>query len=60
MFNAADTAPLAMDIICKAGSYDLGPKVEKFEDAAEWTEEKIKARAKQMDTDKGPHGNFDD
>ncbi|WP_419786935.1 class II fructose-bisphosphate aldolase [Pseudodesulfovibrio sp.] len=60
VFNAADTAPIAMDIICKAGSYDLGPKVEKFEDAAEWTEEKIKARAAAMDTDKGPHGNFDD
>ncbi|MEF2231096.1 MAG: class II fructose-bisphosphate aldolase [Pseudodesulfovibrio sp.] len=60
VFNAADTAPIACDIIVKAGSYDLGPKVEKFEDAADWTEEKIKARAKQMDTDKGPQGHFDD
>lgn len=60
VFNAEDTAPIAYDLILKAGSYDLGPKVEKFEDAAEWTEEKIKARAAEMDTDKGPEGDFDD
>ncbi len=60
VFNAADTADIAYDLILKAGSYDLGPKVQKFEDAAEWTEEKIKARAAEMDTDKGPAGDFDD
>lgn len=60
VFNAADTAPIAYDLILKAGSYDLGPKVESFEDINEWTEEKIKAKAKAMDTDKGPAGDFDD
>jgi len=60
VFNAADTAPIAYDLILKANSYDLGPKVEQFEDPAEWTEEKIKARAAAMDTDKGPEGDFDD
>ena len=60
VFNAADTAPIACDLIVKAGSYDLGPKVAKFEDAADWTEDKIKARAAAMDTDKGPQGHFDD
>ena len=60
VFNAEGTADIACDLILKAGSYDLGPKVEKFEDAAEWTEEKIKARAAEIDTDKGPEGDFDD
>ena len=60
VFNAADTAPIAYDLIIKAGSYDLGPKVERFEDPAEWTEEKIKAKAAEIDTDKGPEGDWDD
>jgi fructose-bisphosphate aldolase, class II len=60
VFNAADTAPLAIEAILKAGTYDLGPKVERMEDPAEWTPEKIKKRAKSLDGDKGPAGNFDD
>lgn len=60
VFNAGDTADIAMDLILKANSYDLGPKVEQFEDPAEWTEEKIKALAAEIDTDKGPEGDFDD
>lgn len=60
VFNAADTAPLAIEAILKAGTYDLGPKVERMEDPAEWTPEKIKERAKSLDGDKGPAGNFDD
>ena len=60
VFNAADTAPIAYDLILKAGSYDLGPKVAQFEDPADWTEEKIKAGAAAMGTDKGPAGDFDD
>jgi len=60
VFNAQDTAPIAYDLILEAGSYDLGLKQEKFEDAAEWTEEKIKQMAAEIDTDKGPEGDFDD
>lgn len=60
VFNAKDTADIACDLILEAGSYDLGLKAEKFEDPAEWTEEKIKARAAEIDTDKGPAGDFDD
>ena len=60
VFNAEDTAPLACEAILKAGSHDMGLKKERFEDPAEWTEEKIKARAAAIDTDKGPKGNFDD
>lgn len=60
VFNAEDTAPLAIDAVLKAGSYDLGPKAQRIEDPAEWTEEKIKARAAKLGGDKGPKGNFDD
>ena len=38
----------------------LAPKVDRIEDPAEWTEEKIRKRAASIDADKGPAGNFDD
>ncbi len=60
VFNCSDTAPLAIEAILKAGSYDLGPKVDRIEDPAEWTVEKIKERAARIDSDKGPAGNYDD
>jgi len=60
VFNAQDTAPIAYDLILEAGSYDLGPKAKQFEDPTEWTEDKIKAMAAAIDTDKGPEGDFDD
>lgn len=60
VFNAKDTADIAYDLIIEAGSHDLGPKAERIEEPSEWTEEKIRARAKAMDTDKGPKGDWDD
>ena len=45
VLNSKDTAPLAVEAILKAGSYDLGPKVTRMEDPAEWTESKISERA---------------
>ena len=60
VLNTADTAPLAVEAILAAGSYDLGPKVGRLEDPADWTAEKIVEKAKSLDTDKGGAGNFDD
>jgi fructose-bisphosphate aldolase class II len=60
VFNAGDTAPLAIEAILDANSYDLGPKVGRIEDPARWTKEKIIARAAAIDSDKGPAGDFDD
>ena len=60
VFNAKDTAPLAMEAILKAGSYDLGPKSERIENPADWTEQKIKERASKLHGDKGAKGNYDD
>jgi fructose-bisphosphate aldolase, class II len=60
VFNAQDTAPLGIEAILQAGSYDLGPKAGQIEDPAEWAEAKIKERASKLHMDKGPKGNFDD
>jgi len=60
VFSAGDSADIGKAEILKAGSHDLGPKVERIEDPADWTKEKIIARAAELDTDKGPEGNFDD
>jgi len=60
VFNAGDTAPLAVEAILKANSYDLGPKGKRIENKDDWTPEKIAERAKKLAGDKGPGGNFDD
>ncbi len=46
VLNAKDTAPLGIDAILKANSYDLGPKAARMEDPKEWTKEKIAEKAK--------------
>ena len=60
VLNAKDTSPLALETILKAGSYDLPPKTTRIEDPAEWTENKIIEKAKLLNMDKGPKGDFDD
>jgi hypothetical protein len=60
VFNAEDTGALVKEKILDQGGYDPGPKAEKIEDPAEWTQEKIIARAATLDSDKGPDGDFDD
>ncbi len=60
VLNARDTAPLAIEAILKAGSFDLGPKAGRIEDPAQWTPEKIAEQARNLTGEKGPAGNFDD
>lgn len=60
VFNAGGTGTIAKELILKADSYDLGPKGRKLEDPADWTVEKIIDRAKTLEVDKGPEGDFDD
>lgn len=60
VFNSCDTAPLALEAIFKANSYDVGPKASRIEDPAGWTEEKIRQKAKAISSDKGPEGDFSD
>jgi len=60
VFNANDTAPLAIQTIIEAGGCNPGPKASRIEDPADWTEDKIRERATALDGDKGPEGDFDD
>ena len=60
VFNAAETAPLAIQTILASGSCDPGPKAERIEDPAEWIPEKIVRRARSIPSTKGPDGNFED
>nr|MBF0221732.1 class II fructose-bisphosphate aldolase [Desulfobulbaceae bacterium] len=60
VLNAENTAPLAIEAILNANSYDMGAKVGRIENPADWTEAKIVERATTLDTDKGPGGDFDD
>ncbi|MCK4304411.1 MAG: class II fructose-bisphosphate aldolase [Candidatus Eisenbacteria sp.] len=60
VFNATDTAPLAIDAILKAGSHALGSKATRIESPGEWTESKIREAASHIQSDKGPEGDFDD
>jgi len=60
VFNAKDTASLAINAILEAGTYDPGPKASQIENPDEWTSEKIVQRAATIVSDKGPKGNFED
>ena len=60
VFGAQDTAPLVVETLLAAGSYDVGPNADRIEDPAEWTEDKIRAAAALICSDKGPEGDFDD
>ncbi len=60
VFNAEGTGTIARELLIEAGSHDLGPKVGRLEDPADWTTEKIIERAQTLDVDKGPEGDWDD
>jgi fructose-bisphosphate aldolase, class II len=60
VFNAKDTAALAIETIVKANYHDVGAKGSLIEDPAFWTREHIVERAKTLSGDKGPSGDFDD
>lgn len=60
VFNASDTAPIAMELLVQAGSHDIGAEASRLEDPSDWTREKIIARAQTLEVDTGPEGDFDD
>ncbi|MDZ7761846.1 MAG: class II fructose-bisphosphate aldolase [Desulfovermiculus sp.] len=60
VFNAQDTAPLVIEDILQAKVPDPGPRAERIEDPADWTKDRITERAKTLDSNKGPAGDFDD
>ena len=60
VFNAKNTAPLAIELILDTGSYRAKPKAKRIESPKNWTPELIRQRATQISSKKGPTGNFDD
>jgi fructose-bisphosphate aldolase class II len=60
VFNAGDSALPAIQEILESGLYDPGPKVKRIENPDDWTQSKIKEKAKTIDSNKGPEGDFDD
>ncbi len=60
VFNAQDTAAIAVEDIIKTGSPDPAPKAEKIENQEEWTTEEILRKGTFFQNDKGPEGDFDD
>jgi fructose-bisphosphate aldolase class II len=60
VFNSGDTAPLAIEAILKAKSYNLGPKSKRIENLSEWSESKIREKVKSVHGSKGPAGDFSD
>ena len=60
VFNAQDTAELAIESILEANHFDPGPKARQIEDPSEWTPEKIAQRAAVIESNQGPEGTFDD
>ena len=60
VFNAENTASLAIEKILQTGTYDAGAKVDRIEDPAKWTPEAIERQAALISSDKGPEGDFDD
>jgi len=60
VFNAENTASLAIEAILDTASYDAGSKTQRIEDPKKWTPEFITKRAAEISSDKGPAGDFDD
>ena len=60
VFNAENTAPLAIEAILDTGSYAADPKAQRIEDPEKWTPEFITRHAAEISSDKGPAGDFDD
>ncbi len=61
VFNASDTADLAVETILEAGSHYLGPKGQPLEDPEEWTYEKILEKGAKVQAGVATSGgNYDD
>lgn len=62
VFDSNDSAPIVLENILKTGSYDPGPTTQKIEREEEWTEEKIRKRAKSLFSGQGEpgKGNYED
>lgn len=60
VFNAKDTARLAIQVILDTGSYELKAKGNKIENLDDWTEAKIIEKGASLVLNKGAEGDFND
>jgi len=60
VFNCKDTAPIALEAILSAGSYDPGPRSRRIENPEDWTPEKIREKGGAIERDRGEEGDFED
>jgi len=60
VLNSKDSAPLAIEAVLKAGTFDPGPKASRIENPENWTPEEIRRRATGLTSGKGPEGDFED
>ena len=60
VFNSKDSAAIIYDSILKTNHFDPGPKASRIEEPNQWTKDQIIAKAKNIKSDKGPNGEFDD
>jgi fructose/tagatose bisphosphate aldolase len=60
VLNCEDTAPVVLSDILETGSFNPGAKVERIDNPADWTPEKIREKSGRIGSDKGPDGDFDD
>jgi len=60
VLKSRNTAPLAIDAILEAGSFDAGVKSRRIEDPAQWGPDKIAERAAAISRDRSPEGDFED
>ncbi|SLM29015.1 hypothetical protein MTBBW1_1670031 [Desulfamplus magnetovallimortis] len=60
VFNAEDTASIAIEDIIRTGTPDPGNKTGIIENPENWTKEQILEKGKLMDNPTGPSGDFDD
>ncbi|HKK32591.1 MAG TPA: class II fructose-bisphosphate aldolase [Desulfomicrobiaceae bacterium] len=58
VFDAADTAPRAVELLLESGTHDLGSKGRQIETPSDWTEEAIRATA--PGGSRGHGGEYDD
>jgi len=60
VFNAENTAALAIQAVLDAGCHATESKARRIEDPKNWTPERIRQRAAGINSNKGPAGNFED
>lgn len=60
VFNSKDSAPIVYESILKANNFDPGSKASRIEEPNQWTKDQILTKAKNIKSDKGPSGDFDD